>query len=282
MKAIALAALLAVVACGQGRAWGPEGHSIVAEVAQRRLSPQAAAAVDSVLGRGHSLASIATWADDVREARKSTTRWHFVDMPIASDRYDPATQCEASPEGDCVIAELERLRNDLRCAPDPAAKQEALKFAVHYLGDIHQPLHTVADERGGNTIPVAIYMRGLACSQACKTPIASNFHAAWDIDLIHATVWGWGTYVDRLEAGWLKSAEAQQRGIEGGTPLDWALETHCAAQTVWNLLPANRVLDDAYYQKVLPVLDRQLGVAGLRLARFLNDAYASNQCPGPR
>src|SRR6266851_5110578 len=149
MKAIGLAALLAVVACGQGHAGGPEGHSIVAEIAQRRLSPQAAAAVDSVLGRGHSLASAATWADDVREARKSTTRWHFGDMPIASDRYDPATQCEASPEGDCVIAELERLRNDLRCAPDPAAKQEALKFAVHYLGDIHQPLHTVADERGG-------------------------------------------------------------------------------------------------------------------------------------
>ena len=181
-----------------------------------------------------------------------------------------------------MIAELERLRNDLRCAPDPAAKQEALRFAVHYLGDIHQPLHTVADERGGNTIPVAIYMRGLACSQACKTPIPSNFHAAWDIDLIHATVWGWGGYVDRLEAGWLKSAEAQQPAIDGGTPLDWALETHRAAQTVWNLLPANRVLDDAYYQKVLPVLDRQLGVAGLRLARFLNDAYASNQCPVPR
>ena len=280
MKAICCAVLLAVVPCHQAIAWGPEGHSIVAEIAQQRLSPQAAQMVDSLLGR-RSLASVASWPDDIREQQKATTQWHFVDIPIASSQYDKATQCRATEEGDCVVAELDRLKTDLRCAASPAGKMMALKFAVHFIGDLHQPLHTVADERGGNAIPVALYLRGLACSQACKAPLASNFHAAWDSDLIHATVFAWGAYVDRLEQGWLKGPEAQMGGIDGGTPAAWAVETHGAAQTVWNLLPANHVLDDDYYQKVLPTLDRQLGIAGLRLARFLNEAYASNACPVP-
>ena len=110
------------------------------------------------------------------------------------------------------------------------------------------------------------------------TPIETNLHAAWDTNLITKTVWDWGAYVERLEAGWLKS-KAAQPGIHGGAPLDWALETHRAAQQVWALTPADKVLDDAYYGKILPILDRQLGVAGLRLARFLNDAYGSTQCP---
>jgi hypothetical protein len=92
-------------------------------------------------------------------------------------------------------------------------------------------------------------------------------------------VWDWGAYVDRLESRWLNSAEAHRRGIDGGTPRQWALETHAAAKTVWHRLPADHVLDDSYYLDVLPIMDRQLGVAGLRLARFLNEAYESNKCP---
>jgi S1/P1 Nuclease len=83
----------------------------------------------------------------------------------------------------------------------------------------------------------------------------------------------------RAESGWLQSKEAAQPGIDGGAPLDWALETHRVAQQVWALTPADKILDDDYYRKMLPILDRQLGVAGIRLARFLNDAYASAPCP---
>jgi len=278
MKAVWLAILLGAASCGSAFAWGPEGHSIVAEIAQPRLTARAAALVASLLD-GRSLASVASWADDAREQRKGTTAWHFVDLPIAASQYDPATECKVTEQGDCIVAELERLKTELRCAESRVEKIEALKFAVHFLGDIHQPLHTVEDGQGGNRIAVAVYLQGLVCSQACRTPLASNFHAAWDVDLIRATVWDWGAYVDRLEAGWLKSAEAQKNGIDGGSPADWAVETHAAAQTVWRALAANRVIDDDYYRKAQPVLDRQLGVAGLRLARFLNDAYASNACP---
>jgi hypothetical protein len=278
MRAILLAVVLGAASCGPALAWGPEGHSIVAEIAQPRLTARAAALIAGLLD-GRSLASVASWADDVREQRKGTSQWHFVDIPIVDGQYDPAKECKLTTQGDCVVAELERLKTELRCAESKVEKIEALKFAVHFVGDIHQPLHTVEDAQGGNQIPVAVFLKGKACSQACRTPVASNFHAAWDVDLIRATVWDWGAYVDRLEAGWLTSAEAQQSGIDGGTPADWAVETHKAAQTVWQALPANHVIDDDYYRVALPVLDRQLGIAGLRLARFLNDAYASSTCP---
>jgi nuclease S1 len=101
----------------------------------------------------------------------------------------------------------------------------------------------------------------------------------WDTVLITKTAWSWGAYVDRLEEGWLNSAEAN--GADGGSFVDWAEGTHKAAQTVWNVLPANRVLDDVYYQGVQPILDKQLGLAGLRLGRFLNEAYDSAVCPRP-
>ena len=70
-------------------------------------------------------------------------------------------------------------------------------------------------------------------------------------------------------------------GIDGGTPEDWANESHLKAQTAWHLRPTDEVLDDRYYQDVLPILDRQLGVAGLRLAKFLNEAYATPGCSAP-
>src|SRR5581483_11849536 len=123
--------------------------SIVAEIAQRRLSPAAVQAVEQALGRGHSLASVASWADDVRDIAPQTYNWHFVDIPIAADAYDPARDCAPGPKGDCVIAELDRLSDQLQCGTD-AEKLDALKFAVHFVGDVHQPLHTVLEEKGGN------------------------------------------------------------------------------------------------------------------------------------
>ncbi|WFU80317.1 S1/P1 nuclease [Bradyrhizobium sp. CIAT3101] len=278
MRAYCLSLIFSCLLITAAHAWGQEGHSIVAEIAQRRLSPEAADAVGRILGRGHSLASVGSWADDVRDARPSTYNWHFVDIPIARSTYDAGADCKQDPEkGDCTIAELERLKTELRCGSTDK-KIEALKFAVHFVGDAHQPLHTVLEERGGNGVQVDIFMQGKSCTGTCHpTHNHSNFHAAWDTGLIMKTVWDWGAYVDRLEDGWLQSEEAKALAI--GTPTDWILETHVAAQSVWNAVPDNKVLDDNYYNEVLPVLDRQLGKAGIRLAAFLNNAYASNACP---
>jgi hypothetical protein len=278
MRSFSLSLLFACVLSTHAVAWGQEGHSIVAEIAQRRLSPDAAAAVEQLLGRGRSLASIGSWADDVRDERPDTYNWHFVDIPVDRATYQPADDCKQDPgKGDCAIAELERLKSDLRCG-SPDTRVEALKFAVHFVGDAHQPLHTVLEERGGNGVQVDVFMKGKTCTGTCNASHShSNFHALWDSGLIMKTVWDWGAYVDRLETDWLKSGDAV--GVDGGTPTDWIVETHKAATTVWNLVPPNKVLDDSYYDQVLPVLDRQLGLGGLRLAAFLNKAYSSNICP---
>lgn len=281
MKALCIAAVLAFAPLQQAFAWGQEGHSIVAEIAQRRLTPAAAATVNQLLDKA-SMASIASWADDIRTSRKKTSRWHFADIPIKEGTFDPSQHCKLDPdEGDCIVAELERLRNDLRCAPSTDARREALQFAVHFLGDIHQPLHTVHDEIGGNAVDVLIFMRGRTSDKGKLALESGNLHSMWDEGLISKMEWAWGTMVTKLEREWLRSDEAKMPGIDGGTPAEWVNETHVAAQKVWAMTPSNHVLDDDYLAKARPIIDRQLGVAGLRLARFLNEAYGSNQCPVP-
>jgi hypothetical protein len=132
VKTIVLTAAI-ILAPVTAWAWGQEGHSIIAEIAQRRLTPQAAAAVDGVLGHGRSLASIASWADDYREQDPATEPWHFVDIPVDATQFDPASECAGDS---CVIARLDILKNDVRCATDPD-KMNALRFAVHFVGDVH-------------------------------------------------------------------------------------------------------------------------------------------------
>jgi hypothetical protein len=190
-------------------------------------------------GSGHSLASIASWADDAPDTRPETSNWHFVDMPLAVRKYSASRDCAKDPKsGFCIVAELDALRNDLRCASGND-QVEALKFAVHFVGDIHQPLHTVGEAKGGNDIKVDLFMRGLTCSGTCEPGhIATNFPV-----------------------------------------VDWAEETHALAPVVWNRRPADDALDDRYLREILPILDRQLGVAGLRLAKFLNEAFSSHDCP---
>lgn len=260
---------------------GSSGHSVVAEIAQQRLNPAASAAVAEVLP-GRSLSSIASWADDVRSSRPETSAWHFVNIPVALGVYHPSTECASTPKGDCIVEELKRLRSDLRCAPTPAARREALLWTVHFLGDIHTPLHTIAELAGGNGLDALLYTKGLTCAGTCRaTPILTNLHSAWDGGLIDKMTWDWGALVDRIEDGWLKTTDAMTPGLDEGTPSDWAIETHQVAQRVWAMTPANGVIDDAYFNQAVPILDRQIGVAGLRLARFLNEAYSSKQCPRP-
>jgi hypothetical protein len=270
---IAAAWLLA----GQAHAWGAEGHSIVAEIAQRRLTPAASTAVTTILGRGVSLASVSMWADDVRSSRPETYNWHFVNIPIADAAYDPAIHCAPTPRGDCVVAELERLRNELRCAPTDAAKNDALRFAIHFVADVHQPLHTIRDKQGGNQVLVATYIAGATCTGRCTpTPSATNLHAVWDATILRKAAWDWGALVEVVEKN---LPEYLQGASPSSEPKDWAIETHAVAQSVWAVTPGNDVVDEEYYRMALPIALQQLGRAGVRLAAFLNDAYAGTACP---
>ncbi len=276
--AVATAAVAATCSIvGPAQAWGPEGHSVVAEIAQRRLTPVASAAVSKILGRGVSLASVAMWADDVRPSRSETYNWHFVNIPLEDSSYDAAIHCAPTPKGDCVVAELERLRSDLRCAPTDIAKDEALRFTVHFVADIHQPLHTLREKQGGNQVLVATYIAGATCTGRCTpTPTATNLHAVWDSTILGKAAWDWGALVEVVEKN---LPQYVQGGSPSSEPRDWALETHRVAQSVWAATPTNSVIDEDYYRMALPIALQQLGRAGVRLATFLNEAYGSSACP---
>jgi nuclease S1 len=267
MKKLVIACLIQFALLTQAHAWGPEGHSIVAEIAQRRLTPEAAAKVREILGENASLASIASWADDYRAVHLDSAGWHFVDIPLAADDYEESRDCAPSPQGDCVVHELARSLRDLADPASSAAqRRDALKFVVHLVGDVNQPLHTVGELHGYNDLAVCYF------SSPAKNDCApSNLHSVWDVGLIRSIFWDWGGYVDYLETDWLPAH--RDPALDAGTSVDWALEAHRAARDVAVAgVTMDAHLGADYLAAVRPTLDRQLAVAGLRLARTLNEA----------
>src|SRR5262245_3271272 len=119
MRAFALSAALTCAFAGQALAWGEEGHSIVAEIAQQRLNEKSEKTI-ARLRTVRSLGSLASCADDVRSERPETSNWHFVDIPLLHEKYSEARDCKSSAKGDCIVKELGRLKNDLRCTADDA------------------------------------------------------------------------------------------------------------------------------------------------------------------
>lgn len=272
---------IATVLSSAALAYGEEGHSIVAEVAQHRLNAPALEQVEHLLGKGVSLASIASWADDYRAAHKETSNWHFVDIPLSATNYDEARDCKSDATyGDCILRELDRLNVALRCSTNDEERRMALKFAVHFLGDLHQPLHAVGDERGGNLVHVKGTIKGNTCTTKCELdPDVDNLHSVWDTTLIRRDVYDWGAYVEHLESTWLKTNTFEEH-YTGDAPLDWALQTHAVAGMVWNAktVPPDGALSEQYFQMAVPILDQELALGGVRLARFLNSALAPKAC----
>lgn len=268
-------------------AWGAVGHATVAELASRRLTPQAAATVAQTLAPGQTMASVASWPDEIRADPKATPEvkatgiWHFVRIPGSAAVYDAARHCGPpnQPQA-CAVGQLERLRNDLRCAPTPQARREALMWTIHLVGDLHQPLHAYDDLRGGNDVPVVIRAHGLQCGPGCQPwPERTNLHAAWDFGMLGKLVPDHAALVERIENGWMRTGEARQPNLDGGTPVAWANASHALGAQVWRMTQYTQVIDDDYIRQAEPIVMRQIGLAGMRLARFLNEAYASGECP---
>jgi hypothetical protein len=163
--------------------------------------------------------------------------------------------------------ELARSLRDLTDpALTPAQRRDALKFVVHLVGDVNQPLHTVAELRGYNDLAVCYFS-----SPAKNDCLPTNLHIVWDVGLIRSMFWNWGGYVDYLETDWLPAHN--DPALDAGTPVDWALEAHKAARDVAVAgVTMDAHLGADYLAAVRATLDRQLAVAGLRLARTLNEA----------
>ncbi len=265
-----------VVAGGAGLdAWGPEAHRIVARIALTRMTDGARRAAVALLD-GEDFAESATWADDVRRERPETAAWHFVNIPYGRASYDPSRDCRPSPRGDCLIAALERERTALEDRAKPASdRRDALRFIIHLVGDLHQPLHAIDDhDEGGNDVHVTLPGRRPAAAGH-----ELSLHAAWDSTFV--------TSQRRGEAAYLRFLldDLDRRPLEAGR-IDfagWADESHRVAMDVAYAYPgfspagpSSRIinLSRAYERNALTAIDRQIELAGLRLAAVLDDAFA--------
>lgn len=254
MRRLGVGALLWLVSAS-APAWGPLGHRTVAGLAQEQLTPQAKAQVEALLkpDNERTLVDVATWADELRDTDpdlfKRTNRLHYVDMHGAQCRYDPQRDCRG---GACVVAAIDRYADVLG---DPRAaradRAQALRFVVHFVADVHQPLHAgYRDDKGGNEVQLD-YRRE-----------HWNLHAVWDGLLLNSTHRSWREYVDVLRA------DARPRAAQG-TPAEWAQES-CRIDRDEGVYPSGRRIGDDYLAAERPIAERRLREAGARLATLLN------------
>lgn len=239
--------------------WGREGHEIVVAIAERHLTETARERVRQILGPDTSLAAVSTWADEIRPSRPKTAPWHYVDIPLNASAIDLARDC---PNGDCVIAAINHFNELLRDKTSmPEVKNEALKFIVHFVADLHQPLHCADDhDRGGNNVHVTFFGEN------------ANLHSVWDTLLIERIDSDPRHYANRLDAD---LTDSTIRAFEQGTVEDWALESHAVAQmVVYGALPTRETFDLGadYFDVASVAADLQLQKAGIRLALILNEA----------
>ncbi len=263
-KSILAAALLTLTAALPAFGWGQEGHRIVAGIADKYLTAKTRVEVKKLLHE-QTLADVANYADSYRIYHTNTAPWHFVDIPLAATSYDPQRDC-AAHQG-CIIEQLEVFKKQLADTKTPTSNRVfALKFVVHLVGDLHQPLHCEdREDRGGNSVKVSFF------GEAKKSSTSSshwNLHSIWDDGLIKHTGLDETNYVKTLT---VKLAAEPILKLQKGTTIEWALESHAAAQIAYQY-PTNLDLGETYYQIAKPVIDAQLLKGGLRLALVLNEA----------
>lgn len=254
-----LALLAGLVGCLPLFGWGPEGHSLVARLAAARLTPAAAARVAEILGPGNTLASVSSWADSVRRARAESGPWHYIDIPINKPHLDMERDCA---KGDCVIAKIEDFEKVLvNPAVTPVQRKEALMFLVHFVGDMHQPLHCSDNkDKGGNDVKLEFFGR------------PSNLHSVWDSGLLSRM----GTE-DAMFAKLDRELSPKRfRKFEKGSVEDWADQIHKAGQkTTYGRLPKAAAgvqvkIDAKYEHEADELIQLELEKGGARLAKVLN------------
>ncbi len=289
-SATGVAAAVLLTTAQVALAWGPQGHRTIGAIADRLLTPAAHAAVLHILeddrdkfgspsGR-RTLESVSDWADEVRGTPAERLAWHYDDVPICG-AFDKARYC---PDGQCNTGQLERLiavLGDTRAGA--RERDEALKWVVHLLGDIHQPLHAADNaDHGGNLVPVAL--------AGVHTRGRENLHRAWDNDLVQLALHARSRQrpprdIDALAA----EARNLEREVGQGSPDSWAKESNNLARNVAYRYPGfacNRrpsvivVLDAAYLDDAELVVRERLLLAGARLANLLNRTLAPETSVG--
>lgn len=253
---VALFLLLALPALAD--AWGPAGHRIIASLAERELTPKAHVAVRSLLALTHDdeLAGIADWADELRDDPRqralwrATTRMHFVNFASSDCHYVASLDC---PDGRCAVGAIERYARVLGDHSRPADQRaEALRFLVHFVADVHQPLHAgYRHDGGGNGHQIRLDGRG------------TNLHALWDTPVLQVRGESWRRHAARLARAPLPAVR--------GAPARWAEES-CRMTRDDGVYPRTRHIDHRYLEQMRPLAERRVREAAARLAALLNSA----------
>jgi len=256
-------------------AWGAQGHRLVGLIAAERLTPVAKQNVAWLLD-GQTLADVSSWADSLTSDQVQTSYWHYLNIPPEATGYDRDRDCPKQPGvtepgtrsdrwRDCVvdrIAYWEERLGDARL--DRADRATALKFLVHFIGDLHQPFHALGVGRGGNDVKVRVFGEA-NCSNDPAKPNPCNLHSVWDSRLIGRRALEDGTYAGELR----KVVTAKGLGsLPVGTPAQWAEQSFRLAKEA--LVTPDTNIDEGYYRRHITVIDERLSLAGVRLAAELN------------
>jgi hypothetical protein len=308
----AAAVLASSFAAPTAHAWGCKGHQTVALIAEKHLTPEAKEFVFSLLHTNpvdpqlmrycgsavnDPMGDASTWADDVRPERKNGP-WHYIDIPRGATRGPIEAFC--GKEGCVVSAIAEQLAILKDKSASGVKRAEALRYVIHFVGDLHQPLHstTNADE-GGNCMPVKYFRRE---PHERGHGFSPNLHSIWDSAILERDSEGAdpSEYAEMLEAtfagsieGWQKagihvddwvweSHEYAESPVYGGLTPKIAIEPHVPVHSCTDdnnigqrLLHEHITAGEAYQAQSGPVVERRVAQAGVRLAMILNDAAKS-------
>lgn len=240
--------------------WGQKGHDTTAFIAENHLTPATKAACDSILD-GKSIVYWANWADNACHTPQYayTKTWHYRNID-AGQNYDTFPRNE---NGDVTTA----IKSQYAVLADRNAskeeKQLALKLLVHFVGDIHQPMHMGhLSDLGGNRVKVKFFGRN------------KNLHGIWDTDIVESghnwTYSEWQNQIDRA------SKDDEAWIISSTNPDDWGKETFVYATKIYDATPEDTEISYDYVAEWTPVVEQQLLKGGLRLAHLLNTLFDPN------
>jgi S1/P1 Nuclease len=244
---------LVFLAAAPALAWGPLGHDTIAGLAQEHLSKPAQREVRALLAPDNesTLVDVATWADDLRDSDparfRETSRMHYVNFSTAQCRYQPQSDCR---KGECVVAALQRYQAVLADRTRPRAERaDALRFVVHFVADVHQPLHAgFKPDKGGAEVQLR-YGRD-----------SRNLHSVWDGLIINTSGLRWPAYVQRLDQD-LPAAGA-------GGPAQWAEES-CRVVRDEGVYPDGNRIDRDWLDSHRPIAEQRMQLAAVRLAALI-------------
>ncbi len=251
-------------------AWGELGHRTVAEIAALFLSEQTKAEVEKLLGDGSAKAAmvdVAVWADE--NVRPESYSWHTVDIPSDGIRYNRARDCK---NDDCIvekIKEFTQIVGDRRVARPQ--RIESLKYLIHFVGDLHMPLHAYAPLNHPSGTWVRIGER------------TQKLHLWWDNEFVEEFGLGPTELANLLVA---EITTDQRKAWSDGSAEDWANESFnmarefVARHNMTSIVRAGDnsqetpiVLPTSVIDEVKRVVAHRLKMAGVRLAWLLNHAF---------